>query len=163
MKNNSKNTPGFTLVEMMISLSIVTVLITFLLLVISPIEMIKRSRDNQRIKDISILNGLIAQLFHDNKITGNLSVTSASSTSCSSSWINSLNICAYISETPIDPRKNESMKLADGITTTTAGYRLKVVSREYALCAPLESKLTKGGDAWIKTGSNIITIDCTSI
>lgn len=145
---------GFTLVEIMISLSVITVLTALLLLVINPIEMTKRSRDNQRLKDISILNGLVDQLFNDNKITTDLSIISASSTSCSSSWIGGLNICVYISETPIDPRKNESIKLANG-SSSTAGYRLIVVNREYVLCAPIESTLTKGGEAWIKTGSNI--------
>jgi prepilin-type N-terminal cleavage/methylation domain-containing protein len=54
-----KNNKGFTLIELLITIGIIAVLVTVVILVINPAELMKQSRDAIRIEDLNNLNKAI--------------------------------------------------------------------------------------------------------
>lgn len=51
---------GFTLLELLIVISILAILSTVVILVLNPAEYLKQARDSQRISDLSVLNSALA-------------------------------------------------------------------------------------------------------
>ncbi|MEK7097923.1 MAG: prepilin-type N-terminal cleavage/methylation domain-containing protein [Patescibacteria group bacterium] len=56
---NAKNSKGFTLLELLIVIAIIAILSVVLILVLNPAEMLKKSRDVQRISDLNTLKTAI--------------------------------------------------------------------------------------------------------
>jgi type II secretory pathway pseudopilin PulG len=57
---------GFTLVELLVSISIVILIIGFTLVIINPPQIYARARDTQRISDLSNLSVIVEQFITDN-------------------------------------------------------------------------------------------------
>ncbi len=59
--NNLKNSPkkGFTLLELLIVIAIITILVATVLIVINPSELLKKSRDSKRVSDLNDLKASI--------------------------------------------------------------------------------------------------------
>ena len=56
MSQTKKNPSGFTLIELLIVIGILAILATVVLLVINPAQMIKQSRDGNRLAEINQIN-----------------------------------------------------------------------------------------------------------
>ncbi|MBI5401460.1 type II secretion system protein [Candidatus Wolfebacteria bacterium] len=57
---NKKSLTGFTLLELLIVISILAILSTVVVLVLNPAEYLKQARDSQRISDLATLNNALA-------------------------------------------------------------------------------------------------------
>jgi prepilin-type N-terminal cleavage/methylation domain-containing protein len=60
-KNNSSNAKGFSLVEMLIAIAVVSILSAAVIFLLNPVEYLKKGRDAQRISDLSNLHTLIGK------------------------------------------------------------------------------------------------------
>ncbi len=72
---------GFTLIELLIVIAILAILVTSVVLVLNPVELIKQGRDASRLSDLSAVNSAIALYLADVSSPG---LGGANNTACSS-------------------------------------------------------------------------------
>jgi len=70
IKNNLKTISGFTLLELLIVIGALAILSTVTLLILNPIEYIKRTRDSSRIQDFGVLHKALDFAEFENKNLG---------------------------------------------------------------------------------------------
>ncbi|KXK10539.1 MAG: hypothetical protein UZ22_OP11002000710 [Microgenomates bacterium OLB23] len=147
---------GFTLVEILIVVSLIAILAVVALITINPAEAQRRARDTQRIKDISSLQSIMEQYLSDNSSVTSLSVRSLGGTNAcdNTGWVG-VDLCAYANTLPTDPTNRTSVVAvtdAGGTTTAGAAYTLILNSQgQYRICTRMESranvaKLTTDGE-----------------
>src|SRR3989344_7795275 len=68
---------GFTLIELLVVVGIIAVLAIAALIAINPLEAQRKTRDAQRLKDLSTLQTILVQYIDDFGVAGEYSVTSA--------------------------------------------------------------------------------------
>jgi prepilin-type N-terminal cleavage/methylation domain-containing protein len=71
-------TPGFTLIELLIVIAIIAVLALVVVLAINPAELLKQSRDSNRLSDMSSLQTALNLSVTDSAINGNIILGSSS-------------------------------------------------------------------------------------
>ncbi len=64
-----KGARGFSLVELLIIIGIITILTGFILVLFNPVESAKRNRDTRRIIDLQILSQAVEDYYQDNSLT----------------------------------------------------------------------------------------------
>jgi type II secretory pathway pseudopilin PulG len=149
-------TTAFTILEILVVIGIIAILAVMLLVALNPTEAQRRSRDTQRLKDITTLQSLVEQhLLNGNAPTGcaasapcySSSIPGLGPQSCSTNWMG-LNFCTNAPTVPTDPLNGTAVTCLDSETTTTDGcvmrYRLIFAGSNYELSTMLESK-TNGG------------------
>ena len=170
-----KSQKGFTLVEILIVVSLIAILAVVALITINPAEAQRRARDTQRIKDLSSIQSIIEQYLADHP-TGFESGTSTSlggTNDCSTGWAG-IDLCAYANTLPTDPTNRDSVVAS---TDTAVGnsenneaqYQLIINAQgQYRICARMESranvsKLTTDGKAneFFEVFSFTGVADCT--
>ncbi len=115
--NNVKR--GFTLIEILIVISLIAILATVVLIAINPGRQFAQARNSQRLSNVNTILNAINQNMADNK--GSFSCTSiaslpVSSTTIASSGGTNLREClvpVYINEIPLDPQKGHFTSAAD--------------------------------------------------
>lgn len=60
MKGNKKNKKGFTLIELLVVIAIIAILSVVVILTLNPAELLRQSRDSNRISDLSVTKSAIA-------------------------------------------------------------------------------------------------------
>jgi type II secretory pathway pseudopilin PulG len=107
---------GFTIVELLVVISIIMILITTTILLINPAEQYKKARDEKRLSDLTVLDRLINEYKIDNERYPDLeNVLRVSTTlppgnsgphsSTQQGWITG-NFSGYSATLPIDPLNN---------------------------------------------------------
>lgn len=146
LKRSLRQQKGFTLVEILIVVSLIAILAVVALITINPAEAQRRARDTQRIKDITTLQSIIEQYLSDNAssfATTNTTSSGKTNNCGTSGWIG-VDLCAYANTLPIDPSNRSSVvasTAAGGTTTAAAVYELIIsTDGQYRICARLESK-----------------------
>ncbi len=74
---------GFTLVELLVVIAIIAILASVVILIINPLELLKRSRDATRLKDLESLQSAINLAIQDGLSNGNDILCSGSDFPCS--------------------------------------------------------------------------------
>jgi len=107
---------GFTLIELVIATSLILLFLTATVLIVHPVEQLKKARDNKRISDLSLIDRAITEYkidygyYPDTADTLRTSTTlpqgNTSLTSSTSGWIKQ-NLSAYTTKLPIDPKNDE--------------------------------------------------------
>jgi prepilin-type N-terminal cleavage/methylation domain-containing protein len=99
MKGNKKITKGFTLIELLVVIAIIAILSVVVILTLNPAELLRESRDSNRISDLSVTKSAIS--FYLASVTTPILGTSATcymdaagSTSASSSNSYATTTCA---------------------------------------------------------------------
>ena len=161
--SNGKSLTGFTLLELLIVISILAILSTVVVLVLNPAEFLKQARDSRRISDLETLNGALALYLSDVSadlggtagsyycsiaVAGNLpggtiacTVNSTSTAIAGTGWLpnnfSSISGGSPISREPLDPTNSETYKYAYARNS----------SNQYELNAKMESaKYTTGAN-----------------
>lgn len=104
---------GFTIVEILVALTVTILLFTTLLVLISPIQLRQKARDNKRINDLYLLDRIITEYKLDTGSYPDLpdiprysnvlpAIDSISFENASRGWIHQ-NLSAYNSMLPTDP------------------------------------------------------------
>lgn len=113
LKSKIKNYPrGFTLVELLIVISIIVILAIILVGIFNPIQMFNRARDAQRKKDLARIKIGFEEYFNDNGCYPNNSLISDlnSAANCKSTTVFS----NWLSIWPCDPDSKPYLIVAEG-------------------------------------------------
>ncbi len=78
MKGNKKIKKGFTLIELLVVIAIIAILSVVVILTLNPAELLRQSRDSNRISDLSVTKSAIA--FYLASVSSGISI--GSSTYC---------------------------------------------------------------------------------
>lgn len=160
-KSNAK---GFTLIELLVVIAIIGVLAAVVLLAINPAEMLRRSRDTQRLSDMVTLRKAIDAVIASGSATlplGTTAGTCAFATPCKGTNISTrtvvgagwlpMNLAGFLSTLPVEPSA-ATYRSANGTNSagTTPGYYFGTNGADYRLATYLESvsnatKLTSDG------------------
>ena len=183
-KTKSKSR-GFTIIELLVVIGIISVLAVALLVTLNPAEAQKRARDTKRLKDANTIQAIVEQYMNDggsfSSCTTGAPCTSATSGAvdaapCSGStqWIggSSVTLCDYAKTIPVDPDNNatrscvEDSSTGDINSSCTMVYRFAISGSNYEINVRQESvsNLSKvtgdsgDSDEWVEifTGSNAI-------
>lgn len=163
---------GFTLLEILIVVAVIAILTVISILMLNPGEARKKTRDAQRIRDLTIFQHIVDQYVSD--LSVNTSFTSNSNTSSSITCINSWfgrDVCQYAIQVPIDPvNKTTTVIKGNGVyITTVARYRVKVdAQNNYKICTRMEAKISQAkltsdggnGDDFYEVFNNASALDC---
>jgi len=142
-----KRQKGFTLVEILIVVSLIAILAVVALITINPAEAQRRARDTQRLKDVSSMQSIMEQYLSDNPTTASsTNVTSSANggtNDCATGWIG-INLCAYANTLPRDPVNRQTIVATTAVAgSTSAGaiYQLILNAEgQYRICSRMESK-----------------------
>lgn len=176
-KSNSK---GFTLIELLVVIAIIGVLAAVVLLAINPAEMLRRSRDTQRLSDMitmrkaidaTIASGSAVLPAGTSNVTCNFPTTSckgintATRTVAGAGWL-PMSLAGFLSTLPVEP-STQTYKSASGTNTAggNPGYYFWTNGQDYRLASYLESvsnstKLTSDGGTsgdLYETGTDLTT------
>ncbi len=144
-KWNNKSLKGFTLLELLIVISVIAILSVALVLVLNPAEILKKSRDSQRIADLNTLKTAIG-IYLTTTAAPSLTCWTATSTSATTTisktavdgtaWIpinfTTLTGGSPISNLPIDPTNT--------LTTSDYWYKCESTNNTFEVSAKLESQ-----------------------
>lgn len=126
-KLNNRSTKGFTLVELLIAISLIGILTGVMLAVLNPRGIQAKARDSQRISDLSKVKVALESYFADNR-----------SYPVSASWtaVSSLSSLApaYINTLPADPKQTGSV-----CSGTWRGYGYMSGGSTYYLVTNMET------------------------
>ena len=139
---------GFTLIELMITVSLIAILSAILLQVINPTALRSKTRDQQRIADLKRIQSALELYFADNRVYpvgGWLVITSSD--------VLSNKLTLYMDTVPLDPLYAGSTANAGpcGSGTTNRRYNYWSDGADYVLTAQME------------ISTSITSSPCTSI
>lgn len=113
----ARETKGFTLIELVIATSLILLFLSGTILIVHPVEQLKKARDNKRIGDLSLIDRAITEYKVDYGVypdaanalrtSTTLPQGNSSLTSPTSGWIKQ-NLSAYTTKLPIDPINDET-------------------------------------------------------
>jgi type IV pilus assembly protein PilA len=142
---------GFTLIELLVVIGIIAILAALVILAINPAEMQRRGRDANRFSDMVTLRKSIDLAIQDGETLQGTSVTPYTGDSADTrdaanpnNYVG-MNVSAYVSILPIDPRQNSTTAtvISDGATQIAAGsmvYSFAADGQYYELNSYLESQ-----------------------
>lgn len=160
---------GFTLVELLIVIAILSILATAVVVILNPAELIKQARDSTRISDMATVNSAVALFLSDvpspgwsavyrcttggSTPFGSSCTTNASTTVDTTGWVavnfNQLSNGSPLSRLPIDPVNNTTYFYAYAHTTTTTyEVNANMESTKYSASgnSDVESNTKDGGN-----------------
>lgn len=136
---------GFTLIEVLVVVGILSVLAVALLAAINPAEAQRKTRDVQRLKDLSTLQVAIDSYLNDHPgvdVSKAVNSSLVKSTDCGAGGWLGIDVCPYINKVPLDPQNRYVT-----VTTSTATedkqnafYYVNIANGGYHICSYLESK-----------------------
>lgn len=156
---------GFTLIEILVVIAILAALALVVVMTLNPSELLKQSRDSNRMSDLTTLNNAINLYISDtgaaaaigaantcyahasssvvcsNRFaTGGTASTSASTAGNGTGWLpvnfNAISSGAPVSNLPVDPKND---------TTYFYAYKPDTITLRYKLDAKMESKQYRSG------------------
>lgn len=116
---------GFSLIELLVSISIISILISAALFILRPLDYIKRSRDSRRQSDLKVIQTSLEQYYANNSAYPPIPPGVGSFT-FGSSWSTVTPPVTYLRLVPNDP-------------DSTKAYCYNNTSPNYLLCANLEN------------------------
>lgn len=153
-KSRKKLNRGFTLVELLIAISLIGILTGVLLAVLNPRGIQAKARDSQRISDLSKVKVALELYFADNRSYPIYNDFYA------------LRLLAppfglldskYINKLPVDP-KNSSAACIPGVTWRDYGY-ISIDGKKYVLATNMET--SSMGSSTCPTGIPVAWCHCT--
>lgn len=116
---------GFTLVEILVSITIIFILLSIVMVAINPSKRFAEIRDAKRKGDIITILNAIARYAADNKGALPLAITTtAQNISKAEADLCSTLVTQYIVELPVDPAINDGKGVTDCSTSYDTGYTI---------------------------------------
>lgn len=152
MKLLKKHTQGFTLIEILIVVSLLAILAVAALIAINPGEATAKARDAQRLKQVADLQKIMEQWMQEStSTTAFTAVSTANSGSqlCDGTgWLSggNINVCAYANNVVVDPvnRASQTHQNATAATTGTVAYEVVYDgAQHYRICTHLQSQANR--------------------
>lgn len=135
-----KNDKGFTLIELLVTIGIISVLLAAAVVVIRPLDYIKRSRDARRMSDVKVIQTALEQYYGtDNGYPSSIPASGGALTDGTITFLNT---------TPMDPS-------GGGYAYAQAGCDGVANTGKYTLCASLE--MSSGTSCTGITGNYCVT------
>jgi prepilin-type N-terminal cleavage/methylation domain-containing protein len=132
MKGNNKKQKGFTLIELLVVIAIIAILSVVVILTLNPAELLRQSRDSNRISDLSVTKSGIA--FYLASVSSGINI--GSSTFC------------YIDASGLTLNNNQE-------GTSTCGWFVTATSSMVSTTVANYTKVD--GTGWIPINFNAIT------
>jgi prepilin-type N-terminal cleavage/methylation domain-containing protein len=168
---------GFTLIELVIVIGILSVLFVIFLVLLGPAEVQKKARDVKRMKEAVELQSLVLGLIHSEEepictgadgCTSTAAGSSMQAQSCDNNWLNA-DMCSFTNRIPVEPANNTTRSCVNGQTIARdcgMVYRLKMSGNDYEINVRQESRSNEnnvvkdGGDSdeWVELGTNLILL-----
>jgi prepilin-type N-terminal cleavage/methylation domain-containing protein len=117
--NNTKQKKGFTLIELLVVIAIIAVLAVVVVLTLNPAELLRQSRDSQRVSDLGTLKSAMG-LYLVDAASPNIASTSYGYTSC---YISNIQTTGNGTSTARCGVFNASNTYTTNVSTTSALYR----------------------------------------
>lgn len=156
-----KRNEGFTLLELLVVVAIIAILALVVLLAINPAEMMRKSRDSQRLSDLGTIRRALDLALADgadlplgaNNTTDNAGLMKCDSTAGSPNFVG-VDICKYLANIPQDPQykagDTTTVQTMDSADCTTVGstaksamvytFKTNTTGETYELNSYLEAK-----------------------
>lgn len=145
---------GFTIIELVVVIGLLTVLSTVLLSNLNPSEAQKKARDTKRMNDLKELSNTLEQYIIMDRQTptgcliSNFGCDSSSNKyKCDDNWLQA-NLCQYLQKVPIDPINNQTRSVITGGTIDnpnfsdqTLRYKAKADGLNYEVAVLQESSV----------------------
>lgn len=124
----SKNSRGFTLIEILVVIGIIAILAAIVIVAINPSRQFAQARDSQRNSDVSAITNAIGQYIADNK--GDSSGLSIPVTTAGNISKAGVNLCSklvpnYLAALPVDPSSGTNGTDKTAVTDCAAAYDTK--------------------------------------
>ncbi len=118
-------TKGFTLVELLVVIGVLSVLLTITLIAINPARQFSQSNNTKRASDVNTLLNAVHQFAADNKGTLPAGIT----TTVADIGTLGADICAaivtdYVAALPVDPLTNNGTPVTNCAVAYTTNYRI---------------------------------------
>ncbi len=145
----SQNKKGFTLVEILVVIGIITILSALVITALNPAQLRKSARDTNRKKDIAIISNALEQYYADNNAYPNVGTGGLN---CLATILNGTDTNCATSGAPTGTVFLKSVPKSQSAPTTPVEYcytSLGATRQGYVICAPIEAELTTtsvGGD-----------------
>lgn len=152
MKLLKKRSQGFTLIEILIVVSLLAILAVAALIAINPGEATNKARDAQRLKQAADLQKIVEQWMQESTATTAFTAVSTANSGsqlCTGSgWLSAagLNVCAYANSVVVDPVNKASQTHQRTSDTTTGTVAYEVVydgAQHYRICTHLQSQANR--------------------
>ncbi len=139
-KNDGARGGGFTLVELLVVVAILGILMAAVVLAINPVEMMRKSRDSNRLSDmdtvrkaidLAVADGATLTAATGDSVTGTRVVTGTG-------WV-AVDVANYLATLPIDPKNSATFTDASGTPGVTGTYYYASDGSGYELNCYLES------------------------
>lgn len=152
MKIFTKRNAGFTLIEILIVVSLLAILAVAALIAINPGEATAKARDAQRLKQTADLQKIMEQWMQEATATTaftSVSTANSGSTLCNGQgWLSAagLNVCAYANNVVVDPvnKASQTHQRTSDTTTGTVGYEVTYDgAQHYRICTHLQSQANR--------------------
>ena len=152
----NKKSSGFTLVELLITITVLAILSGVLLTLINVNGIRSKARDSQRKADLSKIQTALESYFADHQQYPSGRQDCASSQNpgfmcITGSDLTSQALNGYMDKVPVDPLYPSATSLCDGNDPTTAGpytYYAPLDGSKYVLATQMENPLSNSDPNW---------------
>lgn len=132
-KRNFGFSKGFTLVELLVVIAVISVLATIMVSVINPIPIQQKARDSQRVSDLSKVKVALENYFSDNRSYPTQAAWVVVDTGAT---VSTALEPGYINSLPTDPKQTGTLCSASG---TWRRYAYKSDGNRYVLATNMET------------------------